>query len=187
MQLPVLCIWFFCFLCRWRFWSPFSEIHQYWFRRPDPVPQAAPVESGTESSLLPFLQPACIRILFCRPKSAILINEKPKHNENCKTWQESHAFACKVVVIETGVHFVISWNVGHISSWVNCGVPKIKNKLCLIECVEAVGVCDGVDLALWVHVLSEVFGLVEHLVLPHVEVEKKHEEQHTVVEPLSCK
>ena len=117
--------------------------------------------------------------------AAVKPNEQTEDEEDRDRRNERCCLDGERKIQELGVHLRVGQTKRLISHWVYvAGTPVVGEQRGvggLQECL----VLHCVDVAGAVRVLAEVEGLVEDLVLPHVQVQDDHQEDDAVVEPLA--
>lgn len=113
-------------------------------------------------------------------------DEEPEEDERRQTWDEGEALDVQARPGVAAVEEHVPLHVAPVGVGVDVGGPPVVGERAAVEVDQGFGLLYRVDLVSGPHVLAVFVGLVEDLVLPHVEVQNQHEEDDAVVEPLTC-
>lgn len=127
-------------------------------------------------------------ILVLRDRLAVLEtteepNEEPEEDERRQARNERQAFD-----IQTGAHVAavqehVSLDVRLVGAGICVLRAPLPGQRAAVEVLQGVRVLHGVDLLSWTHVLAVFIGLIEDLVLPHVQVQDEDQEDDAIVKP----
>ncbi len=127
-------------------------------------------------------------VLILRERLAVLEaseqpDEEPKEHEGCQTRDEHQAFD-----VQTGAHIAavkehVFLDVRLVGERVDVSGAPLPSQRAAVEVAQRLWILHGVDLLSWTQVLTIFIGLVEYLVLPHVEVQDEDQEDDSIIKP----
>lgn len=113
-------------------------------------------------------------------------DEEPEEDERPQARDEGQALDVQAGSRVAAVEEHVPLHVGDVAVGVDVGGAPLVGEGAVVEEAERFRFLHCEDLLARPDVLTVLVGLVEDLVLPHVEVQNQHEEDDAVVEPLTC-
>ena len=113
-------------------------------------------------------------------------DEEPEEDERRQAGDERQALDVQAGADVAAVEEHVPLDVSRVGVGIDVGGAPLVGERAVVEVHECLWLLHCVDLLPRPDVLTVLVGLVEDLVLPHVEVQNQHEEDDTIVEPLTC-
>lgn len=120
-------------------------------------------------------------VLVLRERLAVLKtteepNEEPDESERGQARNERKAFDIQTSAHVPAVQEHVSLDVRLVEAGICVLRPPLPGQRAAVEVPQGFWVLDGVDLLSWTHVLAVFVGLIEDLILPHVQVQNEDQE-----------